>query len=209
MFRDRMDAGRQLAARLAPYKDDATAIVLGIPRGGVVLGAVVAEELHVPLDVVVVRKIGAPGNPEYAVGAMDEDGKVVRSRVAPVSEAYLERAAAEDREEIGRRVREYRGGRDEPQLAGKTAILVDDGIATGLTALAAVRYVRDHGAARVVLATPVIARQSSDELRSVVDELVAVDEPASFYAVGQFYEIFDQTSDAEVRRLLSRATAGA
>jgi putative phosphoribosyl transferase len=202
MFRDRVDAGRQLAERLERYRDDPAAIVLGIPRGGVVVAAEVARELRLPFDVVVVRKIGAPGNPEYAVGAMDEDGRVVESGVTHVSQEYLQRASAENRAEIARRVQEYRGGRRELPLQGKTAILVDDGIATGLTALAAVGFVRAHGAVSVVLATPVISRASAEQLRRHVDELVAVSEPAAFYAVGQFYEYFDQTSDEEVRRLL-------
>jgi putative phosphoribosyl transferase len=203
MFRDRVDAGRQLAARLERFKDDPGAVVIGIPRGGVVVAAEVAHELRLPLDVIVVRKIGAPGNPEYAVGAMDEDGRVLRSDVAHVSDEYLQKAAAENRAEIERRVREYRGGRAEVPVAGKTVLLVDDGIATGLTALAAIGYVHAHGAARVVLATPVIARSAAEEMRRHVDELVAVSEPVGFYAVGQFYEYFDQTSDEEVRRLLT------
>ncbi len=202
MFLDRAEAGRQLAQRLARFTSDPSAIVLGIPRGGVVVAAEVARELHLPLDVVVVRKIGAPGNPEYAVGAMDEDGRVVRSGVR-VSEEYLARAVAENRAEIERRVREYRGGRGELPVRGKVALLVDDGIATGLTALAAIGYLRAHEAARVVLATPVIARTSAEELAGDVDELVAVSKPATFYAVGQFYDRFDQTSDDEVRKLLA------
>ncbi|HEY3317645.1 MAG TPA: phosphoribosyltransferase family protein [Coriobacteriia bacterium] len=202
MFLDRAEAGRQLAQRLARFTSDPSAIVLGIPRGGVVVAAEVARELHLPLDVVVVRKIGAPGNPEYAVGAMDEDGRVVRSGVH-ASEEYLARAVAENRAEIERRVREYRGGRSELPVRGKVALLVDDGIATGLTALAAIGYLRAHEAARVVLATPVIARTSAEELAGDVDELVAVSKPATFYAVGQFYDRFDQTSDDEVRKLLA------
>lgn len=202
MFRDRTDAGRQLAERLDAFRGAPDALVLGIPRGGVVVAAEVARALGVPLDVVVTRKIGAPGNPEYAVAAMDEDGHVVRSRVAPVSEEYLSRATELDREEIRRRVREYRGSERELQLAGKAVLLVDDGIATGLTARAAIRFVRERGAARVVLAVPVIARTSAEELRRETDELVAVSEPWDFSAVGQFYERFEQTSDEEVRGLL-------
>lgn len=202
MFLDRADGGRQLAQRLARFRDEPSAIVLGIPRGGVVVAAVVARELRLPLDIVVVRKIGAPGNPEYAVGAMDEDGRVVRSGVH-VDEGYLARAVAENRAEIERRVREYRGGRAEPPLQGRTAILVDDGIATGLTALAAVGYLRAHDAARIVLATPVVARSSAEDLAREVDELVSVSQPATFYAVGQFYERFEQTTDDEVRDILA------
>lgn len=207
MFRDRQDGGRRLAERLERFRGVPGAVVAAIPRGGVVVAAEVARELGLPLDVVVVRKIGAPGNPEYAIGAMDEDGRVIRGHVAFAGEEHLRREAERNREEIRRRVREYRGGREALDVAGRTVLLVDDGIATGLTALAAVGFLRAHGAARVVLATPVIARSSAEQLRREVDELVAVSEPVDFYAVGQFYTLFDQTGDEEVRSLLAVSTA--
>jgi putative phosphoribosyl transferase len=208
MFRDRVDAGEQLARELERYRDDPAAIVLGIPRGGAVVAAAVARELRLPLDIVVARKIGAPGNPEYAVAAVDEDGGIVRGRLEGVGEEYLARAAAEERAEIERRLREYRGGRAALDVAGKTALLVDDGIATGLTALAAARFLKARGAARVVLAAPVIARDTAAALRRAADELVAVSQPAVFYAVGQFYDSFPQTSDDEVRDLMADGSGG-
>jgi putative phosphoribosyl transferase len=204
MFRDRVDAGRRLATLLAGYRGE-DAVVLGIPRGGVVTAAEVARELALPLDVVVVRKLGAPGNPEFAVGAIDEDGAVYRNPEAPVSEAWLERAAREQRDEVARRVARYREGRQGLEVAGRTALVVDDGIATGLTAMAAARFLRGRHADRVVLAVPVIARDSGIGLRRVVDDLVAVEEPRSFFVVGQFYEHFPQTEDDEVIRLLAGA----
>ena len=188
MFRDRADAGRQLAAKLTRFRGSPGAVVYGVPRGGVVVAAEVARILGLPLDIVVVRKIGAPANPEYAVGAIDQDGNVMRNPEARVSSDYLEREAPMVRAEIERRIAAYRRGRPEVPVRGKTAIVVDDGIATGLTARAAVEFLRSHGAACVVLAVPVIARASADEIGRVVDDLAAVETPTSFYAVGQFYE---------------------
>jgi predicted phosphoribosyltransferase len=208
MFRDRVDAGRQLAELLGRYRDAEDAVVLGVPRGGVVTAAEVARTLHLPLDVVVVRKIGAPGNAEFAVGAVDEDGVVIRNESAPVREEYLERAAREASAEIRRRLDAYRQGRGEQRLEGTDVILVDDGIASGLTAMAAVRFVRRRGASRVVLAVPVIAEDTAVTLRAEVDELVVVEEPRMFFAVGQFYEYFPQTEDDEVKRLLAASVSG-
>ncbi len=208
MFHDRVDAARQLAEKLPRFHGAPDAVVLGIPRGGVVVAAEVARILALPLDIVVVRKIGAPGNPEYAVGAIDEDGRVLRNPGASVSADYLEREAPLVRAEVERRLATYRGGRAAVSLEGKTAILVDDGIATGLTARAAVEFVRSRGAASVVLAVPVIAQASAEELRRDVDELVAVGTPAIFYAVGEFYDVFGQTTDAEVERLLNAPGSG-
>jgi putative phosphoribosyl transferase len=204
MFRDRVDAGRQLAKCLEHYRE-ADAVVLGVPRGGVVTAAEVSRVLDLPMDVVVARKIGAPGNEEFAVGAIDEDGEVVRNPDVRVPESYLQRACREQRDEIARRLVAYREGRAELRLEGRLVIVVDDGIATGLTALSAVRFVRRRGAARVVLAVPVISREASVTLSGEVDELVAVEIPHAFYAVGAFYEYFPQTGDDEVKVLLGGA----
>ncbi len=204
VFRDRHDAGRQLAAALERYRGAPDVVVLGVPRGGVVVAAEVARLLEQPLDVVVTRKLGAPGNPEYAVGAVDADGHVFAGILAGVPEGYLARAAAAEQAEIARRVAAYRAGRPALDVAGKTAVLVDDGIATGLTLRAAVHYLKRQGAARVVVAAPVAAPDSAARLRSEADEVVVLDEPWGFSAVGQFYERFDQTSDAEVEALLQR-----
>jgi putative phosphoribosyl transferase len=201
-FTDRHDAGRQLAAALERYRGATDAVVLGVPRGGVVVAAQVAEALRLPLDIVVTRKIGAPGNPEYAVAAVDGDGTVTVGFVAGVPEGYLERAATTEQAEVARRVAAYRGGRPVLDLAGKTALVVDDGIATGLTLRAAVSYLRRSGAKRVVIAAPVAAPDSAARLRQEADDVVTLAEPPGFSAVGQFYERFDQTSDAEVRALL-------
>lgn len=202
VFADRRDAGRRLAAALERYRGAQDVLVLGVPRGGVVVAAEVARELGLPLDIVVTRKIGAPGNPEYAVAAVDEDGVVLAGSVDGLPEGYLERAARAEKAEIARRLRDYRGGREALTLGGMAAIVVDDGIATGLTLRAAIAYLRRRGAARVVIAAPVAAPDSAARLRGEADDVVTLVEPASFSAVGQFYERFDQTSDAEVQALL-------
>jgi putative phosphoribosyl transferase len=207
VFSDRIDAGAQLARALERYRGAADAVVLGIPRGGVVVAAEVARILGLPLDIVVVRKIGAPGNPEYAVGAMDEDGSVISGRLGLVSDAYLAGEGRANRVEIERRVAAYRGGRPAPDLTGRTAILVDDGIATGLTSLAAIGFVRSRGATRVVLATPVVASDTARKLAGEADELVAVETPRVFRAVGEFYDRFGQTTDVEVQALMADADA--
>lgn len=205
MFRDRSDAGEQLAQLLQEYKGCDDVVLLGIPRGGVEVGAKVAAALGLPLDVVVVRKIGAPGQPEYAVAAVDEDGGLLIGDHPYVSRVYLEQAAAEERLEISRRLAAYREGRPPLDVSGKTVVLVDDGIATGLTVLKAIGLLRDQGATKVVVAAPVVAPSSAAKLRRYADKVVAVSEPAGFSAVGQFYERFPQTTDNEVRDALARA----
>lgn len=203
MFEDRTDAGEQLARLLEEYRGRDGVVLLGIPRGGVEVAAKVAESLGLPLDVVVVRKIGAPGQPEYAVAAVDEDGGLLIGDHPYVSRAYLEEAAAGERAEITRRLQAYREGRLELDVSGKTVLLVDDGIATGLTVLKAIGLLRDRGAASVIVAAPVVAPSSAAKLRRYADRVVAVTEPAGFAAVGQYYDSFPQTTDDEVRAALA------
>ncbi len=204
MFADREAAGRRLAAALKGSVDEGT-LVLGVPRGGVVVAAEVARELGLPLDVVVVRKIGAPGNPEYAIGAVDEQGTIIGAQSWAADAAYLERAAREGRQEIERRLRAYRGDSAPVEVAGRTVVVVDDGIATGLTLLAAIESLRRRGAARIVVAAPVSSTDAAQRIAAGADELVVLETPASFYAVGQFYSRFNQTEDAEVIALLEEA----
>lgn len=205
MWSDRVAAGVDLATELRASGYGSGDVVLGIPRGGVEVAAEVARRLGTPLDVVVVRKIGAPGNPEFAAGAVDPDGTVIPNPEAGASAAYLAEAGAREHEEALRRIAEYRGGRTGVDLAGKRAIVVDDGIATGLTALSAVRWLKAKGATHVVLAVPVIAPQAVRMLTPEVDELVALDVPAGFYAVGAHYRVFGQLTDADVKALLHDA----
>jgi putative phosphoribosyl transferase len=204
MFADRAEAGVRLAAALAG-RLPADALVLGVPRGGVVVAAEVARALALELDVVVVRKIGAPGNAEYAIGAVDEDGNVIGAATRAVDPGYLERAAADGRAEIVRRLAAYRGDRPQPRLAGRTVAIVDDGIATGMTLMAAVGSLRRRGTARVLTAAPVASQSAVRDLERVSDEVVVLEAPAGFYAVGQFYRTFGQTPDADVVRLLAEA----
>lgn len=203
MYRDRIDAGRRLAEELTRFADDEDAVVLGIPRGGVVIGGEIARILDLPLDVIIASKIGAPHNPEYAIGAVDADGRVTANPDAGYDTAELQRLARPVRDKIRRRIELYRGGETAIDLEGATAIVVDDGIATGLTALAAVRYLRAHGATRTVLAVPVIAAGAVAAFAAEVDEIVAPEQPRYFQAVGQFYERFGQVSDEEVLDVLA------
>jgi putative phosphoribosyl transferase len=210
-FVDREDGGRRLAERLGHLRGE-DVVVLGLPRGGVPVAFEVAQALQAPLDVIVVRKLGVPFQPELAMGAMGEgDVLVVNERVvrgAHVSEAELTETARRARAEVEQRARRFRGDRPAPPLAGRTAVVVDDGIATGSTARAACRIARAQGAARVVLAAPVCASDSARRLRGEVDELVCLQYPTWFYAVGQFYADFRPTTDAEVTELLRRAAQG-
>ncbi len=205
-FRDRHDAGRRLAALLAPLREERP-VVVGIPRGGVPVAAEIARALGTPLDVTVVRKIGAPRNPEFAIGALAEGGVHVLSeqlvRALGLSDAQLAQLTARVERELQDRLARYRGGRPPTPLGGRTAVLVDDGLATGRSALAAVRSLRRRGAARVVLAVPVAAAQSAQELRRHADAVVCVAEPADLWAVGFWYEDFTPTSDGEVAALLA------
>lgn len=203
MFRDRKHAGRQLAEELArELSGVADGVVYGIPRGGVIVAAEVARHLHMPLDVVIASKIGAPGNPEYAIGAIDADGAVTQNVYAGYTVADLESLGHAARDKIAARIDLYRGTQPSTDPAGKTAVIVDDGIATGLTAFASADYLRRHGAARVVLAAPVVPHDTAESLAAHVDTLVVLEEPELFYAVGQFYRHFDQVSDDEVLEAL-------
>jgi putative phosphoribosyl transferase len=211
VFRDRSDGGRQLAAKLERYHGERP-IVLGLTRGGVPVAFEVARSLGVELDIIVVRKIGAPGCPEYAIGAIAEGGAafVRRESQLEVGLGDEDVAALAEREavELARRVRLYRGARPMPDLGGRTVIIVDDGVATGATAHAAARAARQRGAAHVVLAAPVIAAGSEPELRQDFDDVVAVDFPEPFIAVGLWYEQFGQISDEEVLGFLQRSREG-
>jgi putative phosphoribosyl transferase len=205
IFADRREAGERLVEALAHLRDE-DVVVLGIPRGGVEVAAVVAEALQAPLDVVIPRKVGAPGNPELGLGAVAEDVEVLDQhliRVLNVSESYLRREVAAQREEITRRSSAYRRGRPPVDLAGKVAVIVDDGVATGGTAVAALRWARAKGAKRVVLAVPVAPAEAVRRLDPEADEIVVLASPEPFYAVGQWYRSFPQIPDERVIELLA------
>ena len=210
-FRDRMDAGRRLAERLGHLHDE-DVVVLGLPRGGVPVAAEVARALDAPLDVIVVRKLGLPAQPELAMGAVGEGGTlVVNERVlrrAHVGEAEFIEVESRERAEVQRRAQRWRGSRPRLSLAGRTAVVVDDGIATGATVRAACGVARDQGAARVVLAAPVCSPDTARALRAEVDELVCLETPRSFFAVGRYYTDFRPVSDDEVAAVLARTAEG-
>ncbi|RDI70106.1 phosphoribosyltransferase [Halopelagius longus] len=207
MFRDRADAGRQLAEELTERGVEAD-VVLAVPRGGLPIGRPIANRLGVPLDIIVAKKIGAPNNPEYAVGAVSSQGHfwVNDDAVGPggVDREYVE----SERESVERASREkadrYRGDRPTPELREKTVVIADDGVATGGTATACVRTVREAGARRVVLAVPVGSPRTIDELEAEADEVVCLETPSNFRAVGQFYDRFGQVSDEEAMTYLER-----
>jgi putative phosphoribosyl transferase len=207
-FRDREEAGRLLAEQLREYAGEAP-LVLALPRGGVAVGYEIARALDAPLDVMMVRKLGVPWHPELGMGALAEGGAVYINREV-LQEAELEpdelrTVIAEEARELERRVRRYRGGRPLPELKGRTVILVDDGLATGGTARAAVRALRGFGAGRIILAVPVAASETAEQLREEVDTLVCVQEPVNLWAIGTWYEDFHQMSDEEVLVLLDQA----
>ena len=217
-FIDRIDAGSRLAALLRSRPRAGDVVVLGLPRGGVPVAAEVAASLHAPLDVLVVRKLGVPMQPELAFGAIGEHGvRVINEalvRSARLTDDEVATAERRERGELDQRVVRYRDGRAPIPLAGRTAVIVDDGVATGSTARAACLVAREQGASHVVLAVPVAPRGWTSRLGDVADELVSVDTPRDLYAVGQFYVDFSATTDDEVRDCLLRAagptmTAGA
>ncbi|HXE96524.1 MAG TPA: phosphoribosyltransferase [Dongiaceae bacterium] len=209
VFQDRKDAGKRLAEKLTHYRDDAGVIVLGLPRGGVTVAYEIAGALRCPLDILIVRKIGFPGEPELAVGAVSETGSVVINEDIVsryrVSKEYLEQETSRQQQEIARRAALYRGGGGVPSLAGKTVILVDDGVATGATAKAAISTLKRERIARLVVALPVASREAERNIAPLVDEWVCLEAPLGFRAVGQFYSDFTQVEDEDVVAMLERA----
>jgi len=208
-FSNRAEAGRQLAEKLDKYAGCKDVIVLGLPRGGVPVAYEVAKRLHAPLDVFIVRKLGVPGFEELAAGAIASgDVRVLNEevmRAIPHAHEAIEAVTVRETAELERRERIYREGRPPPELRDRIAILVDDGLATGATMRAAVKALRQSGAAKVVVAVPVGPPDTCFELQQLADETTCLSTPPFFQAVGQYYEDFSQTSDADVRELLSRA----
>ena len=212
MFLNRQHAGELLSARLSAYRSQPKTLVLALPRGGVPVAAVLARGLGLSLDVFPVRKLGAPGQPEFAMGAIAVNGLVVLHRNAiarlQVPQSTLDTVIAREHEELLRQERAYRDPRPPLILAGKTAILVDDGLATGYTMLAAIRAVREQHPARIVVAVPVAPSETVELLRPEADEVVCVHTPRELFAIGQFYEDFTQTTDDQVREALRELAIG-
>ena len=210
-FRDRIDAGRRLAAELTEYANDPDVRVFALPRGGVPVAYEVARALRAPLDVFIVRKLGLPWHEELAMGAIASGGVVVLDRSlvrrAGVSDAQVQRVVETERRELERRERLYRGDRPLPEIAGRTVILVDDGLATGATMRAAVEAVKQEGPKHVIVAVPIAAPETCEAFRDLVDETVCAVTPERLRAVGLWYDDFTQTTDEEVHELLERAGA--
>ncbi|MFA5126833.1 MAG: phosphoribosyltransferase family protein [Patescibacteria group bacterium] len=206
IFTNRQTAGRHLADKLKACQNDRQAIILGLPRGGVVVAAAVAKKLALPLDIIVPRKISAPQNPEFAIGAVTLAGEAFLDHGSIVaygiSDVYLEQSIAAAKQEAARRQKIYRANRPPLILKNKTAILVDDGIATGATMRASLLAVGPQKPKKIIVAVPVIARDTAQTIKKLVDKLVYLEAPDYFGAVGNFYEEFEQTTDQEVIELL-------
>ncbi|MDQ3253670.1 MAG: phosphoribosyltransferase [Acidobacteriota bacterium] len=209
IYQDRIEAGKRLAAELAEYANRADVLVLALPRGGVPVAFEVAEALHAPLDVFLVRKLGVPGHEELAMGAIATGGvRVINEdvvRYLNIPDEVIETVAMDEQRELERRERAYRDGRAAPDVQGRTVILVDDGLATGSTMRATAMALRQQQPARIVVAVPVASSQTCDEFRAEVDDIVCAVTPEPFRGVGQWYEDFSQTTDEEVHDLLERA----
>lgn len=208
-FLNRKDAGQKLAEALKKYKNAEDALIIALPRGGVVIGFEAAKILNLPLDIVVPRKIGAPANPEFAIGAITETGEGIFDEITigayGITESYLQNEIKKEKAEAKRRLTLYRGTRPPLNLKNKTAIILDDGLATGLTMRAAVKTAKKLGATKIVAAIPVTSPEAAELVKKEVDELIYLDAPAFFGAVGSFYKEFGQTTDEEVIELLRRA----
>jgi predicted phosphoribosyltransferase len=206
-FRDRKEAGRLLAARLAGYTNRPDVLVLALPRGGVPVAYEVARALKAPLDVFIVRKLGVPGHEELAMGAVATGGvRVLNDAIVNalrIPESVIDMVAAKEEQELARREHLYRGNRPAPDVRGRTVILVDDGLATGATMLAAIKALQQQKPASIVVAVPTAAPETCEELRAEVDHVVCAITPQPFHAVGLWYQDFSQTTDEEVRNLLS------
>jgi putative phosphoribosyl transferase len=211
IFSDRVDAGQQLAQRLVQYRDK-NPLILALPRGGVVVGFEIASALEAPLDVIIARKLGAPGMPEFGIGAIAPGGVLVldehTTHLLGISKEQIDLIASRERKEMDRRINRYRGGRPMPEVQNRTVILVDDGIATGVTARAAIQAILQQKPHWLVLAVPVCAPDTARLLKTEVDDFVCIEKPSDFRAISLWYANFQQTSDEEVISLLNRVWHG-
>jgi len=208
IFKDRIDAGKQLADKLEEFKDNKDVVLLALPRGGIILAYEVAKKINAPIDIVVPRKIGAPGNEEFAIGAITESGEgifdddIINSY--GISKEYIDQKVAEEKKEAERRLKVYRGKKKAINLKDKTVILIDDGIATGNTIFAAIKSVKSKSPKKIIVAVPVLPPDTIGPVEKVVDELIYIDAPPMFGAIGRFYEFFGQTRDEEVVEIMKK-----
>ena len=207
IFSDREEAGEKLAKELKKFKKEAGVVVLALPRGGVVLGEKVAEILGLPLDLVITRKISAPSNSEYAIGAINEEGDGIFNqdeiKKLNIDPKYIKSEVEKEKKEARRRLDLYRSGKDEVELEDKIAIIVDDGIATGLTMMVAIKSVKNKNPKKIIVAIPVSARDSLEKIKNMVDETICLQVPPFFGAVGAFYSRFDQVDDNDVVAIMN------
>ncbi|MBU0648350.1 phosphoribosyl transferase [Patescibacteria group bacterium] len=206
-FTDRLDAGRQMAQALTRFKDQ-NPVVIALPRGGVPIGKVIATELDCPLDLAIVRKIGHPNSPEYAIAVIAEDGQLITNpaEVAAIDPDWFRAESDKEKQEAKRRRKSYIPNHTTIDLTDKTAIIVDDGIATGLTMLAAIKQIKDKNPAKLIVCVPVSPRESADRIKPEVDEFISLSIPDYYLgAVGAYYDSFDQVSDEEVIELMNEA----
>lgn len=201
MFRDREEAARELTTALKQFRHE-DAVVLAVPRGGVPIGKIVAEELNLPMDISLIKKIGHPANKEYAIGAVGLDNEYFTEATLTVPREYVDEEIEKVRKKLQERYRQYMGNSDPVHLKNKTVIIVDDGVATGSTLLATVRLVKNREAAKIIVAVPVGAPEAIRKLQEAADEVICRKTPADFRAVGQYYEVFDQVQDEEVVEML-------
>lgn len=207
IFQNRIEAGKKLSYKLSKYQATKNLIVLGIPRGGIIVGKQLSQALDCPLDIIVTKKIGAPGNPELAIGAVGAIGEPVidedlAGRVG-ADEKYLKSEILNLKSEVARRIKEYRGGKPLFNLRNKIVIITDDGVATGATMMAAIEITRQQNPKKIIVAVPVIAKDTLEKIEALADEVVFLDAPEMFFAVGQFYREFEQVSDDKVIQLLA------
>lgn len=209
VFKDRRDAGKQLAEELSEYKGQSNLIVLGLPRGGVPVAYEVAEALNAPLDVFIVRKLGVPGQPELAMGAIASGNiRVMNDNVvrrAGISDEQIDKVVQQEKKELKKREKAYRGARADINLQGKTALIVDDGLATGASMKAAISALREHNPEKIVVAVPTAPKDVCQEFEAEVDQIICLHTPSPFWGVGGSYQNFSQTSNEEVRDYLNRA----
>ena len=205
-FKDRKEAGEKLALELENYKNNPDTIILGLPRGGVVIAYHIAQKLNLPMDIIVTRKIGAPDFPEFAIGAVDETGETYLDKESistyNISKEYIDTITKKEKDEAIRRLNLYRKNRPYLDLKNKTVIITDDGIATGATIKSAIKSAKSKGAKKIVVAVPILAKENISDIKNSVDELVYIDAPLNFFAIGQYYKSFDEVSDDEVIKLM-------
>ncbi len=208
IFKDRIDAGKQLADKLEEFKDNKDVVLLALPRGGIILAYEVAKKINAPIDIVVPRKIGSPENEEFAIGAITETGQgifdddIIKSY--GISKEYIDQKVEEEKKEAERRLKVYRGDKEAIALKDKIVILVDDGIATGNTIFAAIKSVKSKSPKKIIVAVPVLPPDTIGPVEKVVDELIYIDAPVIFGAIGKFYEVFGQTRDEEVVEIMKK-----